>query len=101
MTPAAAPAEALTGLSAVVREANREAYVLAVDGGAGSDEELDLACGCGRPTCGEHEAYVRVHRNPERFVVFPGHADRSRTDVVERGPLYDVVRAVTAGRSAS
>jgi hypothetical protein len=106
MTPAAAPVEALTGLSAVVREANREVYLLAVDGGAGPDEELDLACACGRPTCGEHvlitvEAYLRVHADPERFVVFPGHADRSRCEVLDRRPVYEVVRAVSAGRSAS
>jgi hypothetical protein len=105
MTPAAAPVEAPAGLRAVVREANREVYLLAVDGGAGPDEELDLACACGRPTCGEHvlmtvEAYRRVHAEPERFVVFPGHADRFRTEVVERGPVYEVVRVVSAGRSS-
>jgi len=76
------------------------------DGGASPDEELDLACACGRPACGEHvlitvETYLRVHADPDRFVVFPGHADRSTTAVLERGPVYEVVRAVSAGRTSS
>jgi hypothetical protein len=105
MTRAAAP-ETRTGLSEVVREANREVYLLAVDGGAGADEELELCCACGRPACDEHvlitvEAYLRLHAEPDRFVVAPGHADRHRTVVLERGPVYEVVRAVSAGRKSS
>ena len=93
-------------LSEVVREANREVYLLAVDGGAGPDEELELTCACGREACDEHvlitvEAYVRVHADPERFVVFPGHADRFSTVAVDRGPVYEVVRALSAGRTSS
>jgi hypothetical protein len=106
MTGTAAFADAHAGLCEVVRESNREAYLLAVDGGASPDEELDLACACGRPACGEHvlitvETYLRVHADPDRFVVFPGHADRSTTAVLERGPVYEVVRAVSAGRTSS
>ena len=106
MTRTAAIAEAHAGLCEVVREANREVYLLAVDGGAGPDEELELACACGRRACGEHvlitvEAYLRVHADPDRSVVFPGHADGSTSAVLERGPVYEVVRAVSAGRTSS
>ncbi len=106
MTRAVAPAGADAGLSEVVREANREVYLLAVDGGAGPDEELELACACGRPGCDEHvlitvATYVRVHADPDRFVVFPGHADRAGDAVLDRGSVYDVVRAVSAGRTSS
>jgi hypothetical protein len=98
--------EAHAGLSEVAREANREVYLLAVDGGAEPDEELELACACGRPACAEHvlitvEAYLRVHADPDRFVVFPGHADRSRGVLVDRGPVYEVVSASPAGRRSS
>jgi hypothetical protein len=105
MTRAAAP-DMCTGLSEVVREANREVYLFAVDAGAVADEELELACACGRPACDEHvlitvEAYLRVHADPDRFVVFPGHADRHRAVVLERGPVYEVVRAVSAAGTSS
>jgi hypothetical protein len=104
LTRAAAPAD--PALSEVVREANREVYLLAVDGGAGPDEELELTCACGRPACTEHvlitvEAYLEVHADPDRFVVFPGHADRRRTVVVGRGPAYEVVRGLSAARRSS
>jgi hypothetical protein len=105
MTPASAPAETRAGLCEVVRESNREAYLLAVDAGAAPDEELELACACGRAGCGEHvlitvAAYVRVHAERDRFVVFPGHADPFTTEVVDRGPVYEVVRAVSGGRKS-
>jgi hypothetical protein len=101
-----APARQHAGLSEVVREANREVYLLAVDGGAGPEEELELGCACGRPGCGEHvlvtvAAYLRVHADPDRFVVFPGHADPYRAAVLEGGRVYEVVRAVSAGRTSS
>jgi hypothetical protein len=106
MRPAAASVEAHAGLSEVVREANREVYLLAVDGGAGPEEELELACACGRPACREHvlitvEAYLRVHTGTDRFVVFPGHADPFRTVLVARGRVYEVVRGVSAARTSS
>jgi hypothetical protein len=106
MTRSAAPAEARAGLCEVVREANREVYLLAVDGGASPDEELELACACGRPACGEHvlitvEDYRRVLADADRFVVAPGHADPRTAAVLDRGAVYDVVRAVSAGRTSS
>jgi hypothetical protein len=106
MTRAAALAEARAGLCEVVQEANREVYLLAVDGGAAPDEELELACACGRPSCAEHvlitvEAYLRVHADPGRFVVSPGHADRGTTAVLDGGDAYDVVCAVSATRTSS
>ena len=106
MTRVAELAEAHTGLSEIAREANREDYLLAVDSGAEPEEELDLLCACGRPACEEHvlmtvEAYLRVHADPYRFVVFPGHADRWTGSVLERGPTYEVVSAFrAAGRSS-
>lgn len=105
MTSAAA-LDSQAGLSEVVREANREVYLLAVDGGAHADEELELACACGRADCGEHvlitvEAYVSVHADPTRFVVSPGHADGRLALVVDRGAVYEVVRVVRAGRRSS
>ena len=105
MTSAAA-LDLRAGLSQVVREANREVYLLAVDGGAGADEELELACACGRADCGEHvlitvEAYLSVHADPDRFVVSPGHADGRMAVVVDRGAVYEVVRGVSAARRSS
>jgi hypothetical protein len=98
MTRMAALAEASAGLCEVVREANREVYLFAVDAGAAPDEELELSCACGRPACEEHvlitvEAYLRVHADPDRFVVFPGHAGRDTCAVLDRGPVYEVVSA--------
>jgi len=95
-----------TGLSEIVREANREVYLLAVDGGAGADEELELACACGRLDCGEHvlitvAAYLSVHADPDRFVVSPGHADGRLAVVVDRGAVYEVVRVLSAARRSS
>jgi hypothetical protein len=106
MTRIAVLAGTHAGLSEVVREANREAYLVAVDGGAGPDEELELTCACGRPACEQHvlitvEAYLRAHADPDRFVVFPGHADRDTCEVLDDGPVYEVVRAVSAGRTSS
>jgi hypothetical protein len=106
MTRVAEPAEAHAGLSEVAREANREAYLLAVDGGAEPEEELDLACACGRPACRERllitvGAYLRVHADPDRFVVFPGHADRKRGVVVDHGPVYEVVSAFRGAGGSS
>ena len=91
------------GLSEVVREANREVYLLAVDGGASPDEELELACACGHADCGEHvlitvERYLSVHADPDRFVVSPGHADGRLAVVVDRGAVYEVVRVVSAAQ---
>jgi hypothetical protein len=98
MTRTAVLAEAYAGLSEVVRESNREVYLVAVDAGAAPDEELELTCACGRPACEEHvlvtvEAYMRVHADPDRFVLVPGHADRDTCAVLDRGPGYEVVRA--------
>ena len=98
--------DAHAGLSEVVREANREVYLLAVDGGAGPDEELDLTCACGRPDCDEHvlitvEGYLRVHADPDQFVVSPGHADRRSAVVVDRVAAYEIVRAVSAAQTSS
>lgn len=106
MTRAAALADARAGLSEVVQEANREVYLLAVDGGAAPDEELELACACGRPACGAHvlitvEDYQRVRADAGRFVMAPAHADPRTTTVIDRGAAYEVVRIVSAGRSAS
>src|SRR4051812_48499570 len=102
MTSTAAP-DLQADLSEVVREANREVYLFAVDGGAGLDEELELGCACGRPDCGEHvlitvEGYLSVHADPDRFVVSPGHADRRLAGVVDRGPVYEVVRVIRGAR---
>jgi hypothetical protein len=105
MTSVAA-SDAQAGLSEVVREANREVYLLAVDGGAGLDEKLELTCACGRADCGEHvlitvEGYLSVHAEPDRFVVSPGHADGRQAVGVDRGALYDVVRVIGAARTSS
>ena len=102
----AVPLDVQAGLSAVVREANREVYLLAVDGGADPDEELELACACGRTGCDEHvlitvEGYLSVHADPDRFVVSPGHADGRLAVVVDRGTVYEVVRVVSAARTSS
>jgi hypothetical protein len=79
MTRVAEPAEAHAGLSEVAREANREAYLLGGEGGA------DL----------------RVHADPDRFVVFPGRADRKRGVVVDHGPVYEVVSAFRGAGGSS
>ncbi|HEX3330053.1 MAG TPA: hypothetical protein VHS27_09030 [Gaiellales bacterium] len=104
MTSTAAP-DLEAGLSEVVREANREVYLFAVDGGAGLDEELELGCACGRPDCGEHvlitvEVYLSVHATTDRFVVSPGHADRRLAVVVDRGRVYEVVRVIRGARTS-
>jgi hypothetical protein len=59
-------------------------------------QELDLVCECADPECAKRvrisvSEYEAVRKNPQLFIVTPGHVARDVEHVVERGNGYDVV----------
>jgi hypothetical protein len=57
---------------------------------------VEFHCECGREGCDEHvaltaEEYERVHRQSDRFVVFPGHMTVAIERLVEEHEGYCVV----------
>jgi hypothetical protein len=86
----------------LIREANEELEQEATDWTSGApaselvEYEVEFACACGRPDCDETVVltigeYERVHAQPHRFVVAPGHLNPELERIVERRDGYDVV----------
>jgi hypothetical protein len=86
------------------RAGRNEALFRAVnDNIAGSEEQMDsvsdsfsVFCECAKADCTMHvevtlTEYVRVRRNPHRFIVAPGHEQPDIERVVERHPNFRVV----------
>jgi inosine-uridine nucleoside N-ribohydrolase len=85
--------ERLARNETMFRAVNRE--IEQAEEGAG-DESLEVLCECGRPDCSgtiELSAadYDRIHVEPDRFVVLPGHATAAIERVVEETDDYLVV----------
>lgn len=84
----------------LIREANEEAELLALDEAArlGHLEEMEVEffCACGRAACEETilmtvAEYAAVHHAAHRFVVTPAHETLEVERVVERHETYLVV----------
>ncbi|MBV8065239.1 MAG: hypothetical protein JOY72_02895 [Actinobacteria bacterium] len=63
--------------------------------------EMSFICECDDPTCTERveatiEQYERVRADATRFLVAPGHGDRTIETVVETRPHFVVVEKVEA-----
>lgn len=96
------PSGAWAARIALVLDENWEALLLAIDGGAAADEELALACECGRAGCAVRllmtvDDYRRAHAHPSCAAVGRGHVDAARMRLVERRPAYDLVVRRDAG----
>ena len=80
---------------ALFREVN-ERLKEATDAFAIQEQELDLVCECADVECVKRVSvsvseYEAVRKNPQLFIVAPGHAARDAERVVERRNGYDVV----------
>ena len=77
----------------VFKAVNREIERASRDVG---DPDLDVLCECGQDDCRAVIAitvseYDRVHGEPDRFVVLPGHETPELERVIERNDRYLVV----------
>jgi hypothetical protein len=69
----------------------------------GSAAQPIFICECSHDSCTEHvpvdeETYRRVREHPRRFIVLPGHVDKTLEAVVETHPSYLIVQKTgTAG----
>lgn len=64
-----------------------------------SDENLQILCECGVPTCLDQievpmTEYERVRADPTLFLIRPGHEHADLEQMVERADAYHVVRKV-------
>jgi hypothetical protein len=78
---------------AVFRAVNREIENASDQVG---DRDLEVLCECGRSGCEElievtADAYDRIHREADRFIVVPGHESPDIERVVESTERYLVV----------
>jgi hypothetical protein len=83
-------------LRAVNRRIEASTTELIAEGFASGRSEAEFFCACGRPDCTALirlavEDYERIHREPHRFLVAPGHETPAVERVVERHDGYDVV----------
>lgn len=66
------------------------------EGFARGQSEADFFCACGRRDCStlirlRIEEYERIHDEPHRFIVVPGHENRAIERVIDVRPDYVVV----------
>ena len=70
------------------------------------DPDLEVLCECGQDDCRAVIAltvsdYDRVHGEPDRFVVLPGHETPELERVVERNDRYLVVDKIDEAEEAA
>jgi hypothetical protein len=78
---------------ALFREVNERIAELA---NRAIDESLQIICECANTGCQDKITirildYRRVRKNPDRFIVVPGHTARAAENVVAREGCYEVV----------
>jgi hypothetical protein len=78
------------------RAVNLEVERVSEELGGGPDDRLEILCECGEDRCettlGVSRAeYDEAHRQPDRFMVAPGHEDEQLEHVVKRTPEYLIV----------
>jgi hypothetical protein len=87
---------------ALFREVNENIARLE-EGNGGPEPEPAFICECSSALCTEHitvdmETYERVREHPRRFLVLPGHVDKTLESRVEAHPGYVIVEKTgTAG----
>lgn len=67
-----------------------------------ADEPYAFLCECGNNTCTERiqitvPEYERIHADPARFVIVPGHQKPEIEEVVEEHEGYSVIRKRDGG----
>jgi hypothetical protein len=67
-----------------------------------ANDLVSIVCECGDDRCIERieidsEDYAEVHRQPDRFVVVPGHAILETERVIEQAESYEVVEKTGVG----
>jgi hypothetical protein len=80
----------------VMRAANREIQHAEEEVGNGSQGRFEVLCECGRDDCDGMLSltlaeYEEIHRQPDRFVVLPGHNTPDIENVLEERDGYLVV----------
>jgi hypothetical protein len=85
--------ERLARNETIYRAVNREIEQASIDAG---DRDLEVLCECGREGCKglipmTASEYDRIHLEPDRFVVLPGHASAEIERIVEETDRYLVV----------
>jgi hypothetical protein len=81
---------------AMYRAVNRQIEQESQEAGSSPEDELEILCECGSEGCSAVIAltireYDEAHREPDRFVVVPGHEDPEIERVVSRSRNYVVV----------
>jgi hypothetical protein len=81
---------------AMFRTVNRELEQATREAGGGPGDQLEVLCECGDEGCSAMvtltlSEYEEIHRQPDRFVVLPGHENPEFERVVARKELYLVV----------
>jgi hypothetical protein len=81
------------------RDAQTEGFFRAINDeiGRADGAATDYVCECGNPVCAEPivlsaEILLRLHSEPDLFVVLPGHEIRDVETVVERGDGFVIIR---------
>lgn len=80
---------------ALFREVNENIARLEARYG-GSAPQPVFICECSSDSCTEHipvdaETYQRVREHPRRFLILPGHVDKTVESVIETRPGYLIV----------
>jgi hypothetical protein len=81
---------------AMFRSVNLEVERVSEELGGGPDDRLEILCECGEDSCGAtldvgRAEYDDAHKQPDRFMVAPGHEDEQIEHVVKRTPDYLIV----------
>ena len=81
---------------AMYRSVNREIEHASRESGQGPHDRIEVLCECGEESCSEtleltFADYDGAHRQPDRFVVVPGHENEQIEHVVTRTAQYLVV----------
>jgi hypothetical protein len=81
---------------AMFRTVNRELEQATREAGGGPGDQLEVLCECGDEGCSAMvtltlSEYEEIHRQPDRFVVLPGHENPEIERVMARKDRYLVV----------
>jgi hypothetical protein len=81
------------------RTVNRELEHATREAGGGPGDQLEVLCECGDEGCKAMVSltlseYEEIHRQPDRFVVLPGHENPEIEGIVARAEHYLVVDKV-------
>ena len=88
--------ERLSRNEAMFRSVNQEIERASREFGQGPNDRIEVICECGEEGCSEtleltFAEYEEAHKQPDRFVLVPGHEDEQIEHVVTRADQYLVV----------